>query len=365
MGLIKLDMRFKKVFIIISVVFSLAAFFYVFSGKQDIKENSEKLTDDAVQQNDEGEMQSVLDPLTIESLRQGQYPGSKVVIEQTLDSGSNYSRYIASYRSEGLKVYALLTVPNHQSPPAGWPVIIFNHGYIPPAQYQTTERYVAYVDGFARNSYIVFKLDYRGHGNSEGQPEGAYGSNAYTIDVLNAVSSIKKLKDPSTGSGQVADPDRIGMWGHSLGGFVTLRSMVVDKDIKAGVVWAGVVASYPDLLNRWRRGTPRPTIPGSRGSWRVSLVEKYGSPEDNPEFWNSISANSFLKDISGPLQLHHGTADGSVPVEFSEKLAEQLKDSGRTVELYTYPGDDHNISASFNNAMQRSIEFFNKYLKES
>ena len=48
-------------------------------------------------------------------------------------------------------------------------MIVFNHGYIPPAEYRTTERYVAYVDGFARNGYIVFRPDYRGHDQSEGE----------------------------------------------------------------------------------------------------------------------------------------------------------------------------------------------------
>ncbi|OGK17498.1 peptidase [Candidatus Roizmanbacteria bacterium RIFCSPHIGHO2_01_FULL_39_12c] len=293
--------------------------------------------------------------MTIESLRRGEYPGSEIVIEQTLDPGVNYNRYIASYKSEGLKIYALLTVPQGEKPSSGWPVIIFNHGYIPPAEYRTTEKYIAYTDGFSRNGYLVFRSDYRGHGNSEGDPEGAYGSNAYAIDVLNAVASMKKYKE--------ADPNRIGMWGHSLGGFLTLRSMVVSRDVKVGVIWAGVVASYPDLFSRWRRRTPRPTMPGSRGSWRQRLTEQYGSPEENQEFWASISANSYLKDISGPIQLHHGTADSSVPVEFSEKLEEQLKEAGKTVVLFTYPGDDHNISANFNTAMQRSVEFFDKYLK--
>ena len=108
-----------------------------------------------------------LSPLTIESLRNGQYPGSDIVIEQTLSNGSNYNRFIASYKSEGLKIYALLTVPKAQKPQEGWPIIVFNHGYIPPAQYQTTEKYKAYVDGFATNGFIVFKPDFRGHGNSE------------------------------------------------------------------------------------------------------------------------------------------------------------------------------------------------------
>ena len=181
-------------------------------------------------------------------MREQAYPGSDIVIEQKLQPGANYQRYRASYLSEGLKQYALLTVPNGTPPATGWPAIIFNHGYIPPAEYRTTERYVAYVDGFARNGYIVFRPDYRGHDQSEGNASGGYGSPDYTIDVLNATASLKRYP--------AADPNRIGMWGHSMGGHITLRSMVTTQDIKAGVIWAGVVASYPDLMSRWRRPVP-------------------------------------------------------------------------------------------------------------
>lgn len=99
--------------------------------------------------------------------------------------------------------------------------------------------------------------------------------------VLNAVSSIKKFKD--------VDTNRIGMWGHSMGGFITLRNMVVGKDVKAGVIWGRVVVSYTDLLRNWRRGasasTP-PALPSGAKRWRQSLIEQYGEPEENPEFWN-------------------------------------------------------------------------------
>lgn len=299
-------------------------------------------------------------PLSIDLMRQGEYPGSEIVIEQTLETGVNYNRYIASYQSEGLKIYALLTVPFGEKPESGWPVVVFNHGYIPPEQYRTTERYVAYVDGFARNGYIVFRSDYRGHGNSEGEARGSYGSPDYTVDVLNAVAAIKNYPE--------ADPERIGMWGHSMGGHITLRSMVIDDDIKAGVIWAGVVASYPDLFERWRRRaggnpTPTPDPDNPRRRWRTDLQETYGSPDENPEFYASISANTFVEDLSGPVQLHHGTADTSVPIEFSAILYEQIQDVGGTVEYYAYEGDDHNISNSFGTAMQRSIAFFDTYLK--
>ncbi len=297
-----------------------------------------------------------LHPLSITSLRNGIYPGSDLIIEETLTPGINYKRYIASYKSENLKIFGLLTVPTTKSPDSGFPIIIFNHGFIQPQVYRTIEKYVAYQNAFAKSGYVTFKSDYRGHGNSEGEATGGYGSNAYTIDVLNALVSLKKFEG--------VNPDKIGMWGHSMGGSITLKSMVVSKDIKAGVIWAGVVGSYPDLLNNWHRRIPTPAdIPESQRRWRQDLLNTYGTPENNPEFWNSISPTNFLADISGPLQLHHGTNDASVPIEFSKKLDILMKENNKEVEFYTYEGDDHNLSKNLSLALNRSVTFFDKYLK--
>ncbi len=68
-------------------------------------------------------------------------------------------------------------------------------------------------------------------------------SPAYTVDVLNAMASVMAHPD--------ADPNRVGMWGHSMGGSITLRAMVVTDTIKAGVIWAGVTAPYPMIIQRW------------------------------------------------------------------------------------------------------------------
>jgi dipeptidyl aminopeptidase/acylaminoacyl peptidase len=292
--------------------------------------------------------------LSIEFMRQDDYPGSAITLEEILEPGDNYNRYYVSYLSEGFKIYALMTVPVREKPPTGWPVIIFNHGYIPPDVYRTTERYIAYVDEIARSGYIVFRSDYRGHDRSEGEARGGYGVPDYTIDILNAVASMKAYPD--------ADPNRIGMWGHSMGGYIALRSMVISQDVKAGVIWAGVVASYPDLINRWRR--PPAYIPRRVTSWRTILAEEYGSPEENPAFWNAISANAYLGELSGPVQIHHGTADEDVPVEFSITLQGQIVNAGMPVELHLYEGDNHNISNSFDLAMGRTIAFFDTYLKD-
>lgn len=296
-------------------------------------------------------------PMSIAAVRAGSYQGSEITLEQELDAGANYRRFYASYLSEGLRIYALLTIPNGDSPEGGWPAIVFNHGYIPPTVYRTTERYVAYVDWLARNGYVVFRIDYRGHDRSEGRASGAYGDPGYLVDVLNAVASLKAHPQ--------VNPEKIGMWGHSMGGYLTLRAMVVSPDVKVGVIWAGVVASYPDMMTRWRRGgtATTPTPPSGARRWRNDWVEAYGTPEENPEFWNSVSANSYLADLSGPLQLHHGTADTDVPLEFSETLAQQVADAGMVAELYTYPGDNHNIANYFGEAMGRTIAFYDRYLK--
>ncbi len=298
-------------------------------------------------------------PLEISYMRVQSYPGSDLNIEQTLADGSNYHQYIASYMSDGLKIYGLLTVPIGDKPPGGWPVIIFNHGYIPPEQYRTTERYVAYVDYFARNGYIVFKSDYRGNGNSQGEPLGAYYSPAYTVDVLNALSSIKRYPD--------ANSKKIGMWGHSMGGNITLRALEISPDIKAAVIWGGVVGSYDDLINHWTRTVPYVPSPSElslRNRGRQSLIQKYGTPSQNPDFWNSIDPTAHFDLISSPLQLDAGGSDEEVPVAFSQNLYDKMQAVGETVEFYTYPGSDHNISQGFDLAMERSLNFFNKYLKD-
>jgi dipeptidyl aminopeptidase/acylaminoacyl peptidase len=309
-------------------------------------------------------------------MRQQSYPGSPITIEHTLEPGANYNQYVVSYLSDGYKIYALMTVPNGTKPATGWPVIVFNHGYISPSQYCTTERYVAYLDTIARNGYIVFKSDYRGHGSSEGDEVigGGYGTPAYTADVLNAVASLQAYEE--------ADPHRLGMWGHSLGGQLTLRAMVVTEDIKAGVIWGGVVPPYPDIIERWdfTRNPDRfpwmstsqlATPQSSAGNWLQdfsgwvnTLTSKYGDFDENPTFWATISPNNYLEDLSGPIQLHHSTTDEMVPVAWAETLAQELEDvDHQPYELYAYPGDNHNINANFGVAMQRTVAFFDQYVK--
>ena len=70
-----------------------------------------------------------------------------------------------------------------------------------------------------------------------------------------------------------------------------------------------------------------------------------------------------MDDVTTAVQLHHGTADADVPLAFSQTLLKELTAAGKPAQLFTYPGDNHNISNSFNTAMERSIAFFDGLLK--
>ena len=207
-------------------------------------------------------------------MRRANYPGSNIVIEKELENGSNYKRYYAYYLSEGLKIYGLLTVPFGRPPEGGWPGLVFNHGYIDPKVYRTTERYVQYADWLSSSGYVVYKIDYRGHDKSEGAPGGAYTSPGYTVDVLNALASLRRYSQ--------VNPEKIGMWGHSMGGFLTLRAMVISRDIKVGVVWGGVVGSYSDLLYNWRRGNEHPHSSAGRRRLALGLDRWVWRPRTKP-----------------------------------------------------------------------------------
>jgi dipeptidyl aminopeptidase/acylaminoacyl peptidase len=156
------------------------------------------------------------------------------------------------------------------------------------------------------------------------------------------------------------------MWGHSMGGDITLRCMVVMDDIVAGVIWAGTVVPFPQLVTRYL-STPTPegatVTPRPGWRWPGDLLKQYGTPDENPSFWAAISAVTYVGDLSGPLQLHHGTADQTVPLEYSLMLEEQISAAGKPVELYTYEGDDHNIAKNWGTAMTRSVEFMDRHVK--
>jgi dipeptidyl aminopeptidase/acylaminoacyl peptidase len=298
-------------------------------------------------------------PLSIAAMRAKDYPGSDLVIEQTLSPGPNYSRFIAFYHSDGLKIYGLLTVPTGAKPSGGWPVILINHGYIPPKEYSTITSYSAVVSAFAASGFITFKPDYRGNGNSEGQPTQVYVSPDYVTDSMNALATIKKYKD--------ANPKKIGIWAHSMGGNIALHQLVLPVDVQAVNIWSGVVGNYTNILSWWDKRVATGILTTQNDQQTANRVNEFrqahGTPHSNPAFWNAIDPTKFLSAVNVPMLIQVGTADTVVPEDFSTSLDTSLKDLGKDVQLTTYPGADHNLVPDSAFAYAASLAFFTKHLR--
>lgn len=294
--------------------------------------------------------------MTIPYLRGREY-NSKLGEREEVSRNANYTSYLTSYDSDGNKVYGQLTIPTGGMPAGGWPAIVFVHGYIPPSLYQTFSNYGDYVDYLARNGFVVFKIDLRGHGDSEGEPGGGYYSSDYVIDVLNAKAA---LQDAS-----FVNPEKIGFWGHSMAGNVVSRAMAASPDTPAIVLWGGAGYSYSDLQKYGiDDNSYRPPTDQSRSRQRRNLLnETHGQFDPNSGFWKMVPATNYLSDIKGAIQLDHAINDDVVNVGYSRDFNTLLDKTNIPHELNEYPTGGHNINgASFVPAMQNTVEFFKKYL---
>lgn len=282
---------------------------------------------------------------------------SKLGEMSKLSENSLYSSYLTSYGSEGLKVNGLLTIPKGEVPEGGWPGIVFVHGYIAPTIYRTTEKYVSYVDYLAGNGFVVFKIDLRGHGDSEGEAGGSYYSSDYIIDTLNAYSALSQS--------DFVNPQSIGLWGHSMAGNVISRSMAVKKDIPAVVIWSGAGYTYTDLTSyRLNDQSYRPPqTQTERARKRKLLTDTYGSFSPDHWFWKLVPPTNYLNGVKTAIQLHHAINDSVVSIEYSRNLIKVLDSANIKNELYEYSSGGHNIEGlSFSEAMKRTVEFFKENL---
>lgn len=295
--------------------------------------------------------------MTVPYLRERTYE-SRLSDREIAYQGSNYTAYLTSYESDGFKVNGLLTVPDGDTPRGGYPAIVFIHGYIPPTQYQTTQQYRDYVDYLARNGFVVFKIDLRGHGSSEGEAGGGYYGSDYIVDTLNAYSALAHA--------DFVNPELIGLWGHSMAGNVVLRSMVSKPTIKAAAVWGGAVFTYEDWDtygiddNSYRP----PDTSSDRQQRRQLLFDEHGRYSADSEFWQQVSPKAYLNDIQGAISLHHAVNDPVVNIGYSRDLTTLLDDTDVVHELHEYSGGGHNISPPyFTEAMADTTEFFKEYLQ--
>jgi uncharacterized protein len=290
--------------------------------------------------------------LTIPYLRNRIYQ-SFLGEKKTYKEYKDYNSYLTSYVSDGLKINGLLTIPKGEVPKDGWPAVVFVHGYIPPTQYKTTEKYLEYVDYLAKSGLVVFKIDLRGHGDSEGEPGGAYYSSDYVIDVLNAHSALQK-------SGFV-DTYKIGLWGHSMAGNVVFRAAVVKKDIPSVVIWAGAVYSYADMAKYGiQDNSYRPVgMSAERQKKRQELFGLRGQFSEESVFWKQVVGLNYLDGVTTKFFVHHALDDAVVNIGYSRDFISELKKRSVRGELFEYKTGGHNISGvSFSQAIKRSAESF-------
>lgn len=162
----------------------------------------------------------------IENLRKRQYQGGEIKIEETLSKEGNYTSYIFSYPSDNLKIYGMMNIPDGDGP---FSVIVLNHGYFNQSSFQSGDGTRTMANILAAKGYITLASDYRGHGKSEDDGQGSRGHRPeYAIDVLNLIASLNSLPK--------ADLEKIGMWGHSMGGEVSLRTIEVTDKVRALVL---------------------------------------------------------------------------------------------------------------------------------
>ncbi|HSM69922.1 MAG TPA: alpha/beta fold hydrolase [Anaerolineales bacterium] len=319
-------------------------------------------------------------PYTIEGLRQHDFQSGKIHIRETLDENEFYTSYLIDYPSDGLTITGMMQIPAGNGP---FPVIVMNHGFFARSLYNTgdgTDRASAFL---ARQGYITLASDYRSWGDSDVGESLFYSG--LVIDVINLVNAIPSIPK--------ADPQRIGMWGHSMGGGVTMKVLTVlggrvipseseepiEATIKAAVLYSTVSADDADIIGRWGMGCFGDIAAGEQvfgcnsadvipADLPLNLQTAYHQTASDTEALKAVAAYYHLDYVTAPVQIHYGTEDGQIysgtPPEWSLKLTNGLLDAGKRVELYQYEGEGHSfVGEPWFLFMQRVLRFFDENVK--
>lgn len=265
-----------------------------------------------------------LEGVTIPSLRQRDYQSNIVVETFDTDScvGDNavfslpdadgaYKSYMASFDSDGLRQYARLTVPDTPAPEAGYPFILFLHGYIGQEKAPNYSigckpenlYYSELTDAFARAGFAVLSPGYRGHASVKGVPaEGlkyleAFDQGAgistqfYAIDALNFIAGISAVDGTAFPEQSfVFDKSRYFMLGHSQGGDAGLTFLAAtgegahdELSPVQSALWSGTFLPRLRALDEMMpvASSPESFLSGD-GTWTGTAIGKDG--RSNPNF---------------------------------------------------------------------------------
>lgn len=304
-------------------------------------------------------------PYTIAGMRARTFTGGQIGLRDLLEDNGRYRRYAMDYPSDGLTVTGTLNVPTGDGP---FPVVVLLHGYFEREQYWPGADTWQAADFFARNGYIAIAPDFRSWGGSD--TGVSLFHMGLVADTLNLISSLPSLP--------AADPDRVALWGHSMGGGIATKVLVIDDRPLAAVLYAPNSPDDADLIGRWGPGclpgqsetagdtcNPAEVIPADLPP---DLLRAYLSAAADPAYLTQVAPLYHLTAVAAPVQIHSGTADGAflaeTPPEWSSKLFDALQAAGKEVTLFTYPDQGHFFQpAEWARLMERSLAFFDPLLK--
>jgi len=288
-----------------------------------------------------------LDPYevyTVEHLLNRSYGGGELRIRQTLQGSTGFTRELVDYPSDGLSIVGFMDVPAGSGP---YPVVIALHGYIDPGIYTTLDYTSDYADALALAGFLVL------HPNLRGYPPSDDGDNLFrvgmAIDVLNLIALVQS-QGGQPGPLEKADPQMIGLWGHSMGGGIVIRVLTVSDAVRAAVLYApmsGDERQNFEAINAWSEG--------QRGQAELAVPEA-----ELP----GISPINALDRIGAVVSIHHGKADTLIPPAWSLDLCSRLVDLGKDVSCFLYDNEPHTFYGYGNLLFKQRVEdFFSQTLK--
>jgi dipeptidyl aminopeptidase/acylaminoacyl peptidase len=263
----------------------------------------------------------------------------------------NFTRYLIAYPSDGLRITGMMNLPRGDGP---FPVVILNHGYYPLDVYQTGNGSKLAADYLANRGFLTLSPDFRSHAGSDNAPNMFRAG--HVIDAVNLIPLAQKLPQ--------AQPGKVGMWGHSNGGAITAKAIVISDQIAAAVIYApassNIVEDYQFRAERSGRRAPSTT---PRGTISRLAIEFPVTPDQAPDLYERLSPLPYLQYVSAAVQIHWGTADQTVPYKWPGDVLDGLKAAGKQVEYFEYAGQPHSFQGAANQLyLQRIAEFFGNHL---
>jgi len=278
---------------------------------------------------------------TLGSLIDKEFDGTNFLLGDILKENEAYKEYYITYVGGGVKISGIMNVPHGEGP---FPLLILNHGYINPSVYTNGRGLRREQDYLARSGFVVLHPDYRNHADSTPDNRAEVSlSTLYTEDVINAVVSVLEAQLP------FIDESKIGMLGYSMGGGITLNAISVVPDlVDAAVLYAPVSGNYENIYNRWAVDSEDAKI----------VEEKYGTIDENPEFWKGLSSETFYDRITIPTMFHQGDNDDEIPLFWTDDTVDILENKNKDVTYHLYPNGPHEFVNEWKLFMERTVQFF-------